>query len=126
MQSGGTFGIRVGTTTGAPVTNGDLKKIHDGELHDASVAPNNETVMVVEEGERFLFLRLDRGLNVLESVAFLANLAPGARMKISADPSTGPMISYAAATGIDGQGARIVYRLVDDGTPLIRKRRSAR
>lgn len=125
MESGGTFGIRVSTGTGGPVTNGDLKKIHDGQLHDASIAPNNEMVMVVEEGERFLFLRLDRGLNVVESVAFLANLAPGARMKISAAPSIGPMISYAAATGVGGQGSRIVYRIVDD-SPLFRKRRSTR
>lgn len=126
MQSGGTFGIRVATGSGAPVTNGDLKKIHDGELHDASNAPNNEMVMVVKEGERFLFLRLNRDLKVLESVPFLANLAAGSRMKISADPSTGPMISYAAATGVAGQGSRIVYRLVDDAAPPPRKRRSAR
>lgn len=125
MESGGTFGIRVKTVDNKAEPVGNLKKVHDGQLHDASSAPNNEMVMVVKDGERFLFLRLDRDLNILESVPFTASLAAGARMKISAAPSIGPMISYAAATGVDGQGSRIVYRLVEDA-PSFRKRRSAR
>lgn len=123
-DNGGTFAIRVKTAGGIAATVGNLKKVHAAELHDASSAPNDEIVMVVEEAQRFLFLRLDRDLNVLESVPFQATLAADTRVKVSADSRIAPMLTYTSFNATDGS-SRVVYRLVEDA-PSFRKRRSAR
>lgn len=124
-NDGGTFAIRVKTPGGIAATVGNLKKVHAAELHDASSAPNNEIVMVMEEADRFLFLRLDRDLNLLESVPFHATLAPGSRIRVSADARVRPMLTYTAFNATDGS-SRVVYRVIDDAPPAFRKRRTSR
>lgn len=125
LADGGTYVQRVTTTAGAVVPIGTNRKIHDGDIHDASSAPNNEVVMVVEEGPaRFTFLRLDRDLEVVERIPFAATLAGESRIRISANDVPRTMIAYTTLAA-DGVTPRAVFRLVEDG-PGSPKRRAIR
>lgn len=125
VEDAQTFVQRVTTTAGTVVPVGAHRQIHDGELHDASIAANNEVVMVVEEGpSRFVFLRLDRNLDVVERIPFTATLAGDSRMRISSEGIPNPMIAYTTLAA-DGVTPRAVFRLVEDG-PGMPKRRAIR
>ncbi|HEX8410129.1 MAG TPA: hypothetical protein VF883_14800 [Thermoanaerobaculia bacterium] len=124
VEDGGTFVQRVTTTAGIVVRAGANRKVHDGELHDASIAPNDEVVMVVEEGQRFLFLRLDRDLNVVERIPFTATLAAESRIGVSSRNVPNAMIAYTTLAA-DGVTPRAVFRVVEDG-PGSPKRRAIR
>jgi len=124
-DDGGTFVQRATTAAGSVIPAGANRRVHDGQLHDASIAPNNEVVMVVEEGERFLFLRLDRDFNVVESIPFHAQLAGDSRMRISSSQgNANPIITYTTVEA-DGVTPRAVFRLVEDSAAMP-KRRSTR
>lgn len=124
METGGTFAQRVTTGGGTPVLIGGPRKVHDGSLHDATIARGGEYALVVEERDRYAVVRLGAELDVIESLPFYTRLAGGALIEISADEATLPMLTYAASAD-GGASSRVVFRLVEERVGTT-KRRSVR
>lgn len=123
MEDGGTYAQRVRVPPGGmAVKEHPAVRFYSGELHDVTEGPNNEFYAVVDEGWRFVVLRLDSSLNVLEVMPFRASVAAGEKVRISGDRWETPIIAYTAETPV---GPRAVLRLIEARTPPT-KRRSAR
>lgn len=121
MEEGGSYAQRVNTAGGLAVKIGGVRKLHDGTLHDASLGVDGEYYLAVQKGLRFAFVRVDRDLDLIESVPFAAHLAPGATISLGSDTRTGAMLSYAAQR--PGETApKAVFRVVGDNVAGQRRR----
>lgn len=101
---------------------GGVVRLYDGVLHDATLAPNGEYYVAVDEGWRFALLRVDSRMNVLATTPFRAQVTEGERISISGDNWMTPVLAYAAETYA---APRAVLRLVEERTAPA-KRRSTR
>jgi len=125
MKDGGTFAQRVTSAGGAALRIGEPLQIHDGAIHDATVAPNDRYMLAVERGPRRSLLHLDRDLQVVETIPFLARLDAGATVSLSGSSTSFPILAYAAQRTGDCGASQAILRVLDDSTAP-RKRRSVR
>jgi hypothetical protein len=118
----GTYAQRVSTLGGQAMKLGEPRKIAEGQLHDASAGARGDTFVVVDYGTRFALLRFDSELDRIDGTRFTANLAPGSKISLSAHYYASPMLAYAEVDPAHATRSRAVFRLVDDGTPVARRR----
>jgi hypothetical protein len=118
----GTWAQRVSTQGGQAMKLGAARKIAEGQLHDASAGPRGDTFVVVDYGTQFALLRFDGELDRVDGARFTANLAPGAKISLSAHYYASPMLAYAEIDPARATRSRAVFRLVDDGTTVARRR----
>lgn len=123
LGNGGTYAQRLQTFSDGRIEKiGEAVRIADGILQDAATGPNAEYYVIVDEGWRYLLLRIASSLSIVETTPFRAPVALGERVVISGDAATLPMLAYIAETPF---APRAVLRTIDN-RQVPSKRRSAR